>query len=217
MAKIETKEIILNFEAKEYLQDFIEHLSDVLKHAEFFLTYRSGKIRVKVVGERDVIADSVSLIKMHSKIFLHSVLPNNEGFYSHHISFLQKYASSIVTIDFIVSALKYSGYESYYRDSEIHTKATLDIVGETSEHLYELIQEITDIKGKLIREIILTVSHCKNTSPSFVLKKGIELKLFNEYKGKIIVTTPAEVSIPKLLEEISSSEGIVDKETVEDF
>ncbi|MHA2357219.1 MAG: DUF2067 family protein [Candidatus Heimdallarchaeaceae archaeon] len=208
MARATMKEVHVNIPSKEHLEYFIEVISSALKHIEFALTYKLGVLRVKIFGERDEVIQSVNIVKTYGKMYSRSVTPNAGGYYAHHLQLIQQISTKIISIDSISSVLKHSGTDSYIKDQEIYTKASMKEVQYVLSQLYDLIQETPrNIRTQTMKRIILTVSYITNYPPEFIINQGLSLGYFKESRDTVTVNQDPEKCITDLLSQLSGEKA----------
>ncbi len=204
LAKTAVKEVYVNFPNKEYLQSFIETISNALKHVEFSLNYRQGRLKIRITGEKDVVFQSAHLVKNLSSMFVRSSTPNNEGYYSHHLQLIQQIGSKIISLDSLSSVLQNSGISTFVVDQELVTKANMKEVQKVLSELFVLMQELPlNVRSQTMKTIILTVSYCTNYSPEFIVDQGLKHKCFRQLSDSIVVNMAPEKCIEHLLLKLS--------------
>ena len=204
MAKTAVKEVYVNFPNKEYLQSFIETVSNALKHVEFTLNYRQGGLKIRITGEKDVVFQSAHLVKNLSSMFVRSSTPNNEGYYSHHLQLIQQIGSKIISLDSLSSVLQNSGISASVVDQELVTKANMKEVQKVLSELFILVQELPlNVRSQTMKTIILTASYCTNYSPEFIIEQGIKHEYFRQQSDSIMVNMAPEKCIENLLQKLS--------------
>lgn len=207
MAKTAIKEVHINFPRKEYLQFFIEVLSNSLKHVEFTLSYKNNGFKVKLYGERESVLESVGTVKILGKMLVRSVTPSSEGFYAHHLQLIQQIGTRIISLDSLSSVLHHSGVPSSVVNQELITKAKMEKIQNILAYLYDLIQELPlNIRTQIMKKVILSVSYCTNLSPEFVIDKALELGYFQKTPNSITINSEPEKIIEELIEKLSAEE-----------
>ena len=204
LTKGTTKDVHINMPKKEHLQFFIEVLSKALEHVEFILNYKHGGIRVRLFGERESVLQSVGIVKTFGKMITNSVIPDNNGYYSHNLRLIQQISTKIVSLDSLSSVLHYSGIPSYQEGQELITMANMKLVQEVLEELLEILQDTPlDIRSQAMKKVILTVAYCTNYEPSFVINQGLEFNLFQYQRDAIAIAESPEKCIEDLIENLS--------------
>ncbi|MFW9852345.1 MAG: DUF2067 family protein [Candidatus Thorarchaeota archaeon] len=204
MAKTAVKEIHVNFPNKNYLQSFIETISNALKHVEFTLNYRQGGLKIRITGEKDVVFESAHLVKSLSSMFVRSTTPNNEGYYSHHLQLIQQVGSKIISLDSLSSVLQNSGISTSVVGQELVTKANMKEVQKVLSDLFVLMQELPlNVRSQTMKTIILTASYCTNYSPDFIIDQGFKYECFREQSGSIVINMAPEKCVEYLLQKLS--------------
>jgi len=207
LAKTAIKEVHINFPRKEYLQFFIEVLSNSLKHVEFTLSYKNNGFKVKLYGERESVLESVGTVKILGKMLVRSVTPSSEGFYAHHLQLIQQIGTRIISLDSLSSVLHHSGVPSSVVNQELITKAKMEKIQNILAYLYDLIQELPlNIRTQIMKKVILSVSYCTNLSPEFVIDKALELGYFQKTPNSITINSEPEKIIEELIEKLSAEE-----------
>lgn len=198
------KEIHINFPHKKHLEHFIEVLSTALKHVEFTLTYKQGVLKLRIIGERDAVIESVNIAKSAGKMFVGSMTPNKDGFYVHHLRLIQQISTRIISIDSISSALTHSGNESFVRGQELFTKASMQEVQYILSELYDLIQEFPrTIRTQTMKKVLLTISYVTDYPHEFIIDKGLSLGYFKQKNESIIINVAPDQCIEGLIEKLS--------------
>ena len=204
LAKATVKEIHINFPQKKHLQHFIEVLSTALKYVEFTLTYKQGVLKIRIVGERDSVIESVNIAKSTGKMFVSSMTPNKDGFYNHHLHLIQRISTKIISIDSISSVLNYSGSESFVEGQELFTKSTMQEVQFILSELYNLVQEFPrTIRTQTMKKVLLTVSYVTEYPPEFVIDKGLSIGYFKHQNESIIINEAPDKCIEALIKKLS--------------
>jgi hypothetical protein len=204
LAKTAVKEVYVNFPNKEYLQSFIETISNALKHVEFTLNYRQGGLKIRITGEKDVVFQSAHLVKNLSSMFVRSSTPNNEGYYSHHLQLIQQIGSKIISLDSLSSVLQNSGISTSVVDQELVTKANMKEVQKVLSELFVLMQELPlTVRSQTMKTIILTASYCTNYSPEFIVDQGLKHEYFRQQSDSVVVNMAPEKCIEQLLLKLS--------------
>lgn len=204
LAKATIKEVHINFPQKNHLEYFIEVLSTALKHVEFTLTFKQGVLRIRIYGERDAVIESVNIVKSTGKMFVRSMTPNRDGYYTHHLHLIQKISTKIISIDSISSVLNYSGNESYVQGLELTTKASMQEVQFILSELFDLIQEFPKtIRTQTMKKVLLTISYIADYPPEFVIDKGLSLGYFKYQNESLIVNEAPDTCIRELIEKLS--------------
>ncbi|MHA1302281.1 MAG: DUF2067 family protein [Candidatus Heimdallarchaeaceae archaeon] len=204
MAKGTVKDISINIHRKDQLDSFIRLVSDSLSNVEFFLQYKLGSVKVRIFGEKDVVNDAVFKLKTLSKMFLDSYRANEKGFYSHHLHFLQKVTSKIISLELIKSVLEHTGHQTSIRNLQLITTASLDEVTSVLDHSYDLVRSFPNtVKGQALRKIILTVSYVTEFDPDFVLEQGVKRGYLKEYQNKVLVTQDPDTCMKDLISELT--------------
>jgi hypothetical protein len=204
LAKATVKEIHIKFPHKKHLEHFIEVLSTALKHVEFTLTYKQGVLRIRIIGERDAVIESVFIAKSTGKMFVESMNPNRDGFYVHHLRLIQQISTKIISIDSISSVLTYSGSESFVRGQELFSKASMQEVQYILSELYDLVQEFPrTIRTQTMKKVLLTVSYVTDYPSEFVIDKGLSLEYFKYQNESIVINEAPDKCIEELIEKLS--------------
>jgi hypothetical protein len=204
LAKATIKEIYINFPHKKHLQHFIEVLSTALKYVEFTLTFKQGGLRIRIQGERDAVIDAVNIAKSAGKMFVESMTPNEDGFYTHHLRLIQQISTTIISIDSISSALNHSGNESFVRGQELFTTASMQEVQYILSELYDLIQEFPrSIRTQTMKKVLLTISYVTDYPAEFVIDKGLSLGYFKYKNESVVVKEAPDKCIKELIEKLS--------------
>ena len=207
LARTTTKEVHINFPKKEYLQFFIEVLSSSLKHVEFILSYKHNGFKVKLLGERESVLESVGTVKIIGKMIVRSVTPNSQGFYAHHLQLIQQIGSRIISLDSLSSVLRHSGVPSSVVKQELITKAKMEEIQDILAYLYDLIQEIPlNIRTQIMKKVLLSVSYCTNLSPEVVIERALELDYFQKTSNSVTISSEPEQLIEELIEKLSAEE-----------
>jgi len=204
VARATMKEVNVSIPNKEHLEYFIEIITSALKHVEFALTYKLRVLRIKIFGERDEVIQSVNIVKTYGKMYSRSVTPNAGGYYAHHLKLIQQISTRIISIDSISSVLKHSGTDSYIKDQEIFTKASMKEVQYILSQLYDLIQETPrNVRTQTMKRVLLTVSYITKYPPEFIIDQGMSLGYFKVSKDTITVNQDPEKCIKNLISELS--------------
>ncbi|MBY9001104.1 MAG: DUF2067 family protein [Candidatus Heimdallarchaeota archaeon] len=215
MTKATTKDVHVSLPNKDHLQFFIEVISKALEHVEFILNYKQGGIRVRLFGERETVLQSVGIVKTFGKMITNSVIPDNEGYYSHNLRIIQQISTKIVSLDSLSAVLHYSGVSAYQEGQELITKADMKQVQEVLEELLEILQDTPlNIRSQAMKKVILTVSYCTNYEPSFVISQGLEYNLFQYQRDSVAIAESPEKCIEDLIEKLSEENA---KENYDNF
>ncbi|OLS33215.1 MAG: hypothetical protein HeimAB125_00920 [Candidatus Heimdallarchaeota archaeon AB_125] len=204
LAKTTMKEIYVSIVKKELLEYFLELLSDSLRYVEFVFTYRKGKSKVSLFGERETINQSALIVKSLAKMFNQSSILNSDGFYVHNLKLIQQIGSKIISLQSISTVLNHLDVQSTVKDQDLVSKASMQEVQKILSSMHDLIQETPlGVRTQVMKRILATVSYCTNLSPSFVLDKGLELEYFKQQKNTISINYNPEKSIRELVEKLS--------------
>ncbi len=208
MARTSTKEITIGFPEKKFLQQFIELVTDELKFVDFYFNYKFDKIKIKIIGERSDVKESIGRVKTLQRLFSRSTTPDLDGNFAHNITLLQKLVPRIVSMDSLSTVLNYKGYDTIEQGLDIITRAPLYEVQDVLISLNKIMDEITilDISAKAVKTILLTVAYMTNLPVNFIVNKGLKWDLFREYEEKILVTKSPESIIDEFLEKMESNE-----------
>lgn len=208
MARTSTKEITIGFPEKRFLQQFIELVADELKFVDFYFNYKFDKIKIKIIGERSAVKESIGRVKTLQRLFSRSTTSDLDGNFAHNIMLLQKLVPRIVSMDSLSTVLNYKGYDTIEQGLDIITRAPLYEVQDVLINLNKIMDEITilDISTKAVKTILLTVAYMTNLSVNFIVNKGLKWDLFREYEEKILVTKSPESIIDEFLEKMESNE-----------
>ena len=209
LAKAKMKEVYINLLNKDKLQFFIELLSDKLKHTEFALAYREGRIKLRLFGEREEVARAVQIAKELGKMFIQSTNPDAEGYYIHSLEIMQQASQKIISLDSISSVLNHIGFPSEVSERGLVTKAPLDKVKEIVDTLHSIVMELpSEIKSQAMKKILLTVSYCTNISTDFIVEKGLKEGYFKENNERyIVIAKTPEQCIEGLIKELNKEEN----------
>ncbi len=204
LARTTTKEVYVNISDKNFLESFIELLSDALKYVEFTLTYKQGVVRIRLYGEKEVVTQSVITVKSYGRMFLQSFTPNKEGYYNHNLKLIQRIGSKIISLETLSTVLQYSGVHSMVEDQNLITKATMREVQQILVQLHNLIQETPlNVRTQVMKRVLATISYCTNLSPNFVLEKGLELDYFKTQQKTVSINYEPKKCIADLIEILS--------------
>jgi len=200
------KEVYINLLNKKHLQFFIELLSDRLKHTEFALAYREGRVKIRLFGDKEEVAQSVQITKELGKMFIQSMHPDINGYYTHSLEIMQSISQKIVSLDNLSSVLNYTGFPSSVKEKKLITKAPLSKVKEVLNALYSIVRDLPpDVRSQAMKKILLTVSYCTKISADFIVHKGLEGGYFKENNERyIVIAKPPEECIKGLLKELNS-------------
>ncbi len=205
MAKGVTKDISIHVSNKDQLNDLINIISDSLPQVDIFLEYKLGSVKIKVIGEKYSTKNAIYRIKEISKMFMDSHNLDIHGFYHHHLSFLQKTGSKIVSLSLIASILSKQGYYAEVLDQILKTNATLTDVSQIIDNTFEIMRDMSPtIRGKTLKKVIVAVSYLTDYDSDFVLEQGLKMGVMRDYKGKILITMDPEESIKKMVSTLSS-------------
>jgi hypothetical protein len=217
LAKTTMKEIYISIVKKDLLENFLELLSDSLRYVEFVFTYRKGKSKVSLFGEREMVNQSALVVKELAKMFNQSAVINNEGYYVHNLKLIQQIGSKIISLQSISTVLNHLNIVSTVEDQSLVTKASMQDVQKILSSMHDLIQETPlNVRTQVMKRILATVSYCTELSPSFVLDKGLELEYFKQQKNTISINYNPEKCIRELIEKLSEESTQAEFQTTRD-
>ncbi|UJG42447.1 MAG: DUF2067 domain-containing protein [Candidatus Heimdallarchaeum endolithica] len=202
MAKTTMKELSISFTEKDKLTQFIDLLSDAPSGVDLVLQYKLGSIKIRLFGEKDDVSESISKIKLFSKMYLESIRKNEKGFYVHHLPLIQRTTKKIIALDTLSTILNYAGYETQLVEKKLISTAKMEDVLEVLNKSFDILPELEKIKGKPLRKVLLTVSFITNRSVDFIIDYSLKKGFFREYKDKILVTQDIERCISGLIQHI---------------
>ncbi len=204
LARTTMKEIYVSIVKKDLLEFFLELLSDSLRYVEFVFTYRKGKSKVSLFGEREMVNQSAIIVKNLAKMFNQSAVLNGDGFYVHNLKLIQQIGSKIISLQSLSTVLNHLNILSKVEDQNLVTKASMRDVQKILSSMHDLIQETPlNVRTQVMKRILATVSYCTELSPSFVLDKGLELEYFRKQKNTISINYNPEKCIRELVEKLS--------------
>ena len=207
LAKTTLKDIIITLPDKKNLQFFIELLSDTLRFVEFSLSYKLGNMKIRLIGDRESVMQSIETVKTLSRMFSTSVVPDKEGFYAHHLKLIQQVSTRIVSLESIATVLNVSGYSSRVIDQTLISKAKIEEIKEIVLQLYEIIQQIpNNVRIQAMKRVILAVCYKTQFLPDFVIDKGLKNNYFREHNSSLSLTESPENVIVKLIDDLSKEE-----------
>ena len=207
MAKTTLKDIIVTLPDNKHLQFFIELLSDTLKFVEFSLSYKLGSMKIRLIGDRESVMQSIEIVKTLSRMFSTSVVHDKEGFYAHHLKLIQQVSTRIVSLESIATVLNLSGYSSRIIDQTLISKAKIEEIKEIVLQLYEITQQIpNNVRIQSMKRVILAVCYKTQFLPDFVIDKGLKDNYFREHKSSLSLTESPENVIAKLIDDLSKDE-----------
>lgn len=198
------KEIYVSIAKKDLFEYFLELLSDSLRHVEFVFTYRKGKSKVSLFGEREMVNQSALIVKDLAKMFNQSSILNGDGFYVHNLKLIQQIGSKIISLESISTVLNHLKIPSSVQDQNLVTKASMQEVQKVLSSMHDLIQETPlNVRTQVMKRILATVGYCTELSPSFILDKGLEMEYFKQQKNTISINYNPDKCIKELIEELS--------------
>lgn len=204
LAKTTIKEIYVSITKKDLLEFFLELLSESLRFVEFTFTYRKGKSKISLYGERDMINQSAFIVRDLAKMVNQSSVLNGNGDYVHNLKLIQQIGSKIISLNSISTALNHSGFPTSVKDQNLITKANMREVQGVMASMHELIQQTPlNVRTQVMKRILATVSYSTQLSPLFILDKGLELGYFKEQKNTVSINYDPEKCIIELIEKLS--------------
>jgi len=180
LARVYKKEMIIKVSNSDERDTFI-NLLERIKVVDLHLSAKvGGYIRLKLSGSRDNLKLAIAEIKQIQKQTKGLFHPDKQGLFNYEIGFLFREAGASIRVELIRKLLHYKGYKIDSSASDfIKSDAPLQVIVDLIHSLNSLIRK-TELKPKVVREMIATLAVLTDLDPFTILERALELKMIRK-------------------------------------
>lgn len=202
------KEAVLHVKSDHEAIEVLRAIRKHLRSFNVYVRYEKGKIRLTIYGSKDHVRIALNEIKSIYRKIKSALYKDKDGMYQYDASLIAEKSQVTVSIKDLGKILELKGYKGNVQDTLLRTNVELEEVINLARKYRKLIDEIQDVKPKIIRKILCMATTITGMDYRNLLKvaisKGLIKYLGNNQYGLI---NPPDETCKKLIKEALSGEN----------